>query len=149
MWATNAFLFADYCLATMARATASRAVAASTAAGGATAAASATGQSTTTLWRVVQASEAADIATKGIFRNLGMAEGKYFATSEAGALSYAKQAADKFPGGSYTTLVRTEAPVELVRKLSITPVDRNVTAYVIPDEFLPALRPEIVGPVVP
>jgi hypothetical protein len=146
-----AFMAAERYLAYTAAAAASRTAATRSASAAAAAAATATaaGKGTTTLWRAVQAGEAADIASTGVFRNLGFAEGKYFATTSEGATSFARQAGNTFEGGAYSTLVKTEVPNSLVQQLSKDVVDRNVTSVVIPDEMLPALRPEIVGPIPP
>ncbi|MBF0548611.1 MAG: RHS repeat-associated core domain-containing protein [Candidatus Riflebacteria bacterium] len=98
----------------------------------------------TPLWRAVNPTELADIQKQGLFRNLGSAEGKYFSTTADGASSYAKQAYYGFKDPPYT-LIKTEAPKDLLEKLGVTTVDRNVPAVVVPNEALPLLKPQVLN----
>ena len=97
----------------------------------------------TTLWRAVKPAELADMQTTGVFRNLGSAEGKYFATTAEGAASYAKQAFYGFQDPPYT-LIRVEAPGSLLQQLGIQAVDRGIPAVVVPNQALPRLTPQIL-----
>jgi RHS repeat-associated protein len=97
----------------------------------------------TTLYRAVQPVELADIQKTGIFRNLGDAEGKYFTTSIEGASSYAKKAVTGFGDPPYT-LVKTQVPNNILNGISPTFVDGGIPAWVIHDQSLEGLIPEIV-----
>lgn len=95
----------------------------------------------TSLFRAVGPAELADIKTRGILRNLGSAEGKYFTTSAEAAASYAKQAVKGFGDAPYT-LIETRVPNKIFRGLSAVTVDRGVPAWVIPTGRLPGLTPK-------
>ena len=95
------------------------------------------------LYRAVQPVELADIQKTGIFRNLGDAEGKYFTTSIEGASSYAKKAVRGFGDPPYT-LIRTQVPNNILNGISPTFVDGGIPAWVIHDQRLEGLIPEIV-----
>ena len=98
----------------------------------------------TMLYRAVQPVELADIQKTGIFRNLGDAEGKYFTTSIEGASSYAKKAVTGFGDPPYT-LVKTQVPNNILSGIPPTFVDGGIPAWVIHDQSLEGLIPEIVS----
>lgn len=97
------------------------------------------------LYRAVKPAELADIQATGGFRTLaGGVEGKYFTTSAEAAASYARQAVRAFNDPAYT-IVRTQVPESVLRTPGISAtVDRGIPAYVLPEEVLPSLRPEIL-----
>jgi hypothetical protein len=95
------------------------------------------------LYRAVTPEELINIKTNNIFINLGSAEGKYFTTSAEAASSYAKQAVYGFGDAPYT-LIRTQAPLNTFDNLVPAVVDRGIPAWVIPNERLPLLKPEIL-----
>lgn len=97
-----------------------------------------------TLYRAVKTEELKDIQKTGIFRNLGSAEGKYFTTSVEGASSYAKQAVIGF-GDSPYTLTSTRTSKSILDGLSSATVDRGIPAWVVPEERLEGLVPEILN----
>lgn len=88
--------------------------------------------------------ELVDIQKTGILRNLGSAEGKYFTTSLEAASSYAKQAVKGFGDPPYT-LIQTKVRKSIFEGLSPAVVDRGIPAWVLPDERLVGLRPEILN----
>jgi hypothetical protein len=98
----------------------------------------------TTLYRAVGPDELLDIQSTGVFRNLGTAEGKYFTISARAAALYAKQAVEGFGDPPYT-LVKTETPDSIFDGLESVMVDRGITAWVIPDDRLSGLTPEIIN----
>lgn len=97
----------------------------------------------TTLYRAVGPSELTDIQKAGVLRNLGSAEGKYFTTSAEAASSYAKQAVSGFGDPPYT-LIQTQVPKKAFEGLSPATVDRGIPAWVIPNERLQGLAPEVL-----
>jgi hypothetical protein len=98
---------------------------------------------TTTLYRAVSPAELADIQTLGVFKNLGSAEGKYFTTSAEEAAAYAKQAVAGFGDAPYT-LIKTEVPNSIFQGLSPVTVDRGIPTWVIPNDRLPGLVPQVI-----
>jgi len=100
-------------------------------------------ESQTMLYRTVQPVELADIQKTGIFRNLRNAESKYFTTSIEGASSYAKKAVKGFGDPPYT-LIRTQVPNNILNGTPPTFVDGGIPAWVIPDQKLEGLIPEIM-----
>ncbi|MDR6872192.1 hypothetical protein J2Y55_003208 [Bosea sp. BE125] len=105
--------------------------------------AGATAIESTTLFRAVGLGELADIQSTGVFRNLGSAEGTYFTSSAESAAFYAKQAVSTF-GDSPYTLIRTQVPTALIKTLSQATVDRGIPAFVIQNEQLKGLVPQIL-----
>ena len=97
----------------------------------------------TTLYRAVGPAELADIQANGILRNLGSAEGKYFTTSAEAASSYAKQAVAGFGDPPYT-LIQTRVPNSIFEGLAPATVDRGIPAWVIPNNRLPGLTPQVL-----
>ena len=97
-----------------------------------------------TLYRVVGPAELADIEANGIFRNFGSAEGKYFTTSAEGASSYARQASRASWGEPPYTLIQTRAPNSIFEGLTPAAVDGGIPAWVIPNNRLPTLSPQIL-----
>jgi hypothetical protein len=97
---------------------------------------------TTTLYRAVKPDELADIQNTGQLINRGSAEGKYFTSSSADASDYARQAVRAFGDPPYTT-IRTDVPNSLLP--SPVSVDGGIPAYVIPDEALRGLRPQVLN----
>ena len=75
--------------------------------------------------------------------SIGSAEGKYFSTTAEGAASYAQQAFYGLNDPPYT-LIRTEAPSDLLQQLEIQAVDRGIPAVVVPNQALPGLTPQIL-----
>ena len=74
--------------------------------------------------------------------NRGSAEGKYFTNSAEDASSYAKQAVKAFGDQPYT-IIKTKVPTSSLP--SPVSVDRGIPAYVLPNETLPGLKPEILN----
>lgn len=109
--------------------------------GGGTAVKAAKGGSTT-LYRAVGPDELADIHKTGKLINRGSAEGKYFTNSAEDASSYAKQAVKAFGDQPYT-IIKTKVPTSSLP--SPVSVDRGIPAYVLPNETLPGLKPEILN----
>jgi RHS repeat-associated protein len=99
---------------------------------------------TTTLYRAVGPAELADIQTTGVLRNLGSAEGKYFTTSSEAASSYAQQAVRGFGDPPYTT-IQTTVPNSIFNGLTPATVDRGIPAWVIPNNRLPGLTPQVLN----
>lgn len=97
----------------------------------------------TTLYRAVGPAELADIEANGALRNLGSAEGKYFTTSGEAASSYAKQAVAGFGDPPYT-LIQTRVPNSIFEGLTPATVDRGIPAWVIPNNRLPGLTPQVL-----
>ncbi|WP_303907144.1 RHS repeat domain-containing protein, partial [Thiohalomonas denitrificans] len=95
----------------------------------------------TTLYRAVGPDELVDIENTGQFVNRGSAEGKYFTTSSEHASDYAKQAVNAFGDAPYTT-VSTQVPKSSLP--SPVSVDGGIPAYVVPDNALPGLKPEVL-----
>ena len=95
----------------------------------------------TTLYRAVGPDELSNIRETGELINKGSAEGKYFASSSEGASSYARQAVAGFGDAPYTT-VKVDVPNKLLP--NPTSVDRGIPAYVLPNESLKGLKPEIL-----
>lgn len=103
------------------------------------------GDDAVTLFRAVGPDELADIQRTGMFRNLGSAEGKYFTTDAGAASWYAREAARAYGDGPFT-IVRTQAPSSVLNASgAAATVDRGIPAYVVPDNALPALRPELLS----
>jgi hypothetical protein len=98
------------------------------------------------LYRAVKPAELADIQATGRFRSLpGGVEGKYFTTSADAAASYGRQAVRAFGDPPYT-IVKTQVPESVLARPGISAtVDRGIPAYVLPDDVLPGLRPEILN----
>lgn len=97
----------------------------------------------TTLYRAVGPAELADIQANNILRNLGSAEGKYFTTSAEAASWYAKQAVRGLGDPPYT-LIQTRVPNSIFEGLPPATVDRGVPAWVIPNNRLPGLTPQVL-----
>lgn len=96
---------------------------------------------TTTLYRAVGPDELADINKTGQVINKGSAEGKYFTNSAEQASSYAKQAVNAFGDAPYTT-IKVDVPTSsLPNPVS---VDGGIPAYVIPNESLKGLKPQVL-----
>ena len=106
--------------------------------------ASSNGRNHQTLYRAVKPEELADIQKTGTFRNLGYAEGKYFTTSIEGASSYAKQAVKGLGDPPYT-LIKTRTSNNIFDGVSPALVDRGIPAWVIPDQRLEGLIPEVMN----
>ncbi|HRH78681.1 MAG TPA: hypothetical protein PK129_15145, partial [Cellvibrionaceae bacterium] len=98
---------------------------------------------TTTLYRAVTPAELADIKATGKLRNLGSAEGKYFTTSAGEASAYAKQAVKAFGDQPYT-INKTDVSKDIFKNLTSVNVDRGIPAWVIPNDRLPGLVPQIL-----
>lgn len=97
------------------------------------------------LYRAVSPSELADIETTGNFRSLYGLEGKYFTTSARSAASYARQAVQAFGDPPYT-IVQTQVPRRVLNQPGISAtVDRGILAYIIPNQDLPGLVPQILN----
>ncbi len=95
------------------------------------------------VYRAVGPDELADIAATGAFNNIPGLEGKYFTTSAEDAANYARQAVKGFRDPPYT-IVGTQVPRSVLGQPGISAVvDRGIPAYVIPNESLPGLVPEI------
>jgi RHS repeat-associated protein len=101
-------------------------------------------EGTTSLYRAVGPAELEDIQATGAFRNLGWAEGKYFTTSGEAASSYARQAVNSFGDRPYT-IVQSNVPNSVLKGMSPVNVDGGIPAYVIPNESLPSLTPNIMN----
>jgi hypothetical protein len=97
----------------------------------------------TTLYRAVGPAELADIQANNLLRNLGSAEGKYFATSAEAASSYARQAVRGFGDPPYT-LIQTRVPNSIFEGLTPATVDSGIPAWVIPNNRLPGLTPQVL-----
>lgn len=98
-----------------------------------------------TLFRAVGPAELADINALRVLRNLGSAEGKYFTTSaEAASSYYSKQAVKGFGDPPYT-LIETRVPMDTLKGLSPATVDRGIEAWVIPNEGLKNLTPNVLN----
>jgi hypothetical protein len=95
----------------------------------------------TTLYRGVMPRELANIEISDKFINLGNAAGKYFSSTREGVSSYAKQAFYGFGDPPYT-MYQTEIPTWIIQPEWMSTVDRNVPAVVVPDRYLPYLRPQ-------
>lgn len=80
----------------------------------------------------------------GALRNLGSAEGKYFTTSSAAASDYARQAVSAFGDPAYTTIT-TRIPNSVLQGIAPVTVDGGIPAYVVPNQYLPGLRPSVSG----
>ncbi len=102
------------------------------------------GNDTITLYRAVKPDELIDIQKTGVFRNLGHAEGKYFTTSIESASSYAKQAVNGLGDPPYT-VVKTQATSNILEGIQGATVDGGIPAWVIPDQKLEGLVPEIMN----
>jgi RHS repeat-associated protein len=100
--------------------------------------------SSTTLYRAVMPEELACINSSGMFRNLGSAEGKYFTTSAEEAAFYAQQAVNRFRDPPYT-IVQTVVPNSTLNGLLPATVDRGITAWVIPNNRLPGMTPNVLN----
>lgn len=98
----------------------------------------------TSLYRAVGPAELEDIQATGAFQNLGSAEGKYFTTSSEAAAAYARQAVNAFGDEPYT-IVQTNVPNSILNDLSSVNVDRGIPAYVVPNESLPGLTPNVMN----
>ncbi|MCP3995478.1 MAG: RHS repeat-associated core domain-containing protein [bacterium] len=94
------------------------------------------------LFRAVGPDELGDIQNTGKLINRGSAEGKYFTSSVEGASDYARQAVRAFGDPPYTT-IRTQIPRSHLP--ASVDVDGGIPAYVIPDDTLPSLVPEILS----
>lgn len=99
---------------------------------------------TVTLFRSVGPAELADIQATGALRNLRSAEGKYFTTSGASASAYSKQAVKSF-GDSPYTVIKADVPQTIIRDLPPSSVDRGIPAWVIPNDRLHGIKPEIMN----
>ncbi|WP_017444194.1 RHS repeat-associated core domain-containing protein [Gayadomonas joobiniege] len=96
----------------------------------------------TTLYRAVGPDELADIKDTGKLINRGSAEGKYFTTSSEHASDYAKQAVNAFKDPPYTT-IKTQVPTSSLPKP--VSVDGGIPAYVVPNQSLNGLKPEVLN----
>ena len=96
---------------------------------------------TTTVYRAVGPGELADIQKTGQLINRGSAEGKYFTSSAEHASDYAKQAVKAFGDQPYTT-IKTKVPTSSLP--SPVSVDGGIPAYVIPNNSLKGLTPEVL-----
>jgi RHS repeat-associated protein len=96
------------------------------------------------LYRAVGPAELADIQANNGFRNLGPAEGKYFTTSPEAAASYARQAVSGFGDPPYT-LIQTSVPNSIFSGLQPAIVDRGIPTWVIPNDRLPGLVPQVLN----
>ncbi len=95
----------------------------------------------TTLYWVVGLDELADIKDTGKIINKGSAGGKYFTTSSEHAPAYAKQAVNAFKDPPYTTIKSQLPTSSLPEPVS---VDGGIPAYVVPNQSLNGLKPEIL-----
>ncbi len=95
-----------------------------------------------TLYRAVGPAELLDIQATGQLINRGSAEGKYFTSSAAYASDYARQAVNSFGDPAYT-IVSTRVRISSLP----TPVsvDGGIPAYVLSNDSLQSLRPEILN----
>lgn len=98
---------------------------------------------TTTLYRTVGPAELADIQASGALRSIAGLEGKYFTTSAEAASSYARQAVRAFGDPPYT-LIRTDVPNSIFRGLTPATVDSGIPTWVIPNNRLPGLTPQVL-----
>ena len=96
-----------------------------------------------TLYRAVKPEELADIQKTGRLINRGSAEGKYFTSSAEEASKYAKNAYYGFEDEPPYTIIKTEVPMTFLPEPII--VDRDISAYVIPNESLPNLTPAVLA----
>lgn len=85
--------------------------------------------------------ELSDIANTGQLINRGSAEGKYFTSSSQDASSYARQAVSAFGDAPYTN-IKVDVPNSILP--SPVSVDGGIPAYVIPNESLQGLKPQIL-----
>jgi len=99
-------------------------------------------QGSTDLYRAVNPAELADLKNINMFRNLGYAEGKYFALTEEGANSYTKLAYSGF--GQESTIVKTSIPTNLLTSDMFATVDRGISSVVIPNDTLSYLYTYII-----
>ena len=104
-------------------------------------AAAAATQKNTTVYRAVKPEELTDVQRTGQLINRGSAEGKYFTSSAEDAAAYAKKAVSAFNDPPYT-IIKTEVPTALLPKP--VSVDGGIPAYVLPNEALPGLTPQVM-----
>jgi len=98
-----------------------------------------------TVYRAVGPAELAGISKTGSFTNLAGLEGKYFTTSAQAAASYARQAVQGFGDPAYT-IIRSKVPQSVLNLPGISAtVDRGIPAYVIPNQYLPGMKPSILN----
>ena len=95
----------------------------------------------TTLYRAVKPGELADIQETGQLINRGSAGGKYFTSSAEDAATYAKKAVNAFKDPPYTIIKAKVPTASLPTPVS---VDGGIPAYVIPNEALPGLTPQVM-----
>jgi hypothetical protein len=98
---------------------------------------------TTTLYRAVKPAELAHIQATNSFQPLWPGMGKYFTPSAESAASFAKQASAGFSDGPYT-IIQTTAPATVFDGLTPASVDRGIEAWVLPDESLRDLSPQVM-----
>ena len=99
---------------------------------------------TVTLFRAVGPDELGDIIATRALRNLGSAEGKYFTTSAMDATAYGRQAVKSFGDAPYT-IIRVDAPKNVLNGLSPASVDRGIPAWVVPNGRLQGLSPRVLN----
>lgn len=98
----------------------------------------------TTLYRAIMPAELEDIQATGVIQNLGSAEGKYFTSSAEYAAAYARKAVTGPLGDEAYTLMRTDFPTTILRTIDQIPVDGGIPAWVVPNEYLNGLIPEVL-----
>lgn len=97
------------------------------------------------IFRAVGLDELADIQKSGAFNNLPGLEGKYFTTSAESAADYARKAVKGFGDPPYT-IVHTQVPSSVLNQPGIyATVDGGIPAYVIPNNNLPGLTPNVLN----